>query len=120
MRCKRGFPKTFPRKPDGTPDLKSRVTVDFGNLLKYHPARDDCYVNNYNPVFLHAWGANMDMQLMDNHNYAVAVYVTSYLSKVDKLDRCSWTQMVREFEEEIRGTITSSIAEGMHNPVNSL
>ena len=40
-------------------------------------------VNNYNPLFLRAWRANMDIQLVLD-TYACIMYVTSYLCKAEK------------------------------------
>ena len=40
-------------------------------------------VNNYNPLFLRAWRANMDIQLVLD-TYACIMYVTSYLCKSEK------------------------------------
>ena len=40
-------------------------------------------VNNYNPVCLAAWGANMDIQYVLDV-YACAVYIVSYISKAQK------------------------------------
>ena len=37
-------------------------------------------VNNYNPEMLHAWNANMDIQLALD-TYAVITYIMSYMNK---------------------------------------
>ena len=43
---------------------------------------NEMWVNNYNPHFMKAWTANMDIQFcMDS--YAVVTYVTDYLTKGD-------------------------------------
>ena len=39
-------------------------------------------VNNYNPHFLLAWNANMDIQFCLD-NYSVVTYITDYLTKGD-------------------------------------
>ena len=41
------------------------------------------FTNNYNPLFMHAWQANMDIQLMLD-TYACVMYVTSYLCKSER------------------------------------
>ena len=49
-------------------------------VLKRKP--NEMWVNNYNPHFMKAWGANMDIQFcMDS--YAVITYITDYLTKGD-------------------------------------
>ena len=49
-------------------------------ILKRRP--DEMWVNNYNPIFLKAWQANMDIQFcMDS--YAIITYITDYLTKGD-------------------------------------
>lgn len=62
-KCKKRFPR------DGTPDelggtLAAHCVVDSAGTVTYHPCRDNGYTNNYHPVFLHAWGANTDMQVL--------------------------------------------------------
>ena len=49
-------------------------------ILKRRP--NEMWVNNYNPIFLKAWQANMDIQFcMDS--YAIITYITDYLTKGD-------------------------------------
>lgn len=50
-------------------------------VLKRKP-RDSC-VNNYNPVCLRAWKANIDIQFVLNA-YACIMYVASYMMKAEK------------------------------------
>ena len=43
---------------------------------------NEMWVNNYNPLFMKAWQANMDIQFcMDS--YAIITYITDYLTKGD-------------------------------------
>ena len=39
-------------------------------------------VNNYNPLYMLAWRANMDIQFC-NDNYAIVTYITDYITKAD-------------------------------------
>ena len=39
-----------------------------------------CFVNNYNPMFLKAWQANIDLQPVYNYYKAIS-YLASYFSK---------------------------------------
>ena len=41
---------------------------------------DEIFMNNYNPEWLEAWDANMDLQPVFDH-YAVLTYVTDYFTK---------------------------------------
>ena len=41
------------------------------------------FVNNYNPKFILAWQANMDLQFCID-TYAIVTYVTDYLTKSDQ------------------------------------
>jgi len=62
MKCSKGFPKTVPLADDVR--MRADPRIDFAGLLKYNPCRDDSYINNYNPLFLFLWGANIDMQTL--------------------------------------------------------
>ena len=53
-----------------------------GSIVVLERRPNEMWVNNYNPHFLKAWGANMDIQFcMDS--YAVITYITDYLTKGD-------------------------------------
>lgn len=43
---------------------------------------DEIWINNYNPQFMTAWTANMDIQFCTD-SYAVITYITDYLTKSD-------------------------------------
>lgn len=43
---------------------------------------DEMWVNNYNPHYLMAWQANMDIQLCLD-SYSVITYITDYITKAD-------------------------------------
>ena len=50
-------------------------------FLKRNPNK--LRINNYNPFFLSAWRANMDIQYVLDV-YACAVYIVNYISKGQK------------------------------------
>ena len=52
--------------------------VDYEIHLKSPPS--SCFINNYNPIVLFAWQANMDIQPVFNHHKCVT-YLCSYMSK---------------------------------------
>jgi len=65
--CSKGFPKFVPTVPNTTtcePIMEARATADLRNSIRYDPPRDDGMVNNYHPILLHAWGANMDFSVI--------------------------------------------------------
>ena len=47
------------------------------------PKPNELRINNYNPVCLKAWRANMDIQFVLDM-YACAMYIVSYISKAQK------------------------------------
>ena len=51
--------------------------TDYEIHLKRPP--NSCFVNNYNPIILFAWQANMDIQPVFNHHKCVT-YLCSYMS----------------------------------------
>ena len=52
--------------------------VDYEIHLKRPP--NSCFINNYNPIVLFAWQANMDIQPVFSH-HKCATYLCSYVSK---------------------------------------
>jgi hypothetical protein len=58
--------------------------------VKLDIKRNHEMLNNFNPLILSVWGANMDVSLLVE-SYAAAVYVGKYLSKLDVADTPSIT-----------------------------
>ena len=54
----------------------NRYTV----VLKRHPR--DRYINNYNPEWMFAWNANLDLQICLDY-YSIVTYISDYYSKDD-------------------------------------
>ena len=81
-RCKFGFPRleTDDAKTNSVEDcLKSRNKI-------YNLARSfsETRVNDYNPVLLSLWRANIDIQFVSEDSLALAHYVTGYVTKAEK------------------------------------
>ena len=75
---------------------------------------NDMYVNNYNPILLPLWQANMDVQLcMDSH--AVANFVVSYMTKVS----LGVSKAMRDVMGQLR-TDTPSIRESLRKVGNAM
>lgn len=62
MRCTKGFPKHV--RASHRDRLTADPKMEFTGIVRYQPCRDDPSINNYNPVFLDCWGANIDQQIM--------------------------------------------------------
>ena len=58
------------------------LSISSQNDFRLHLKRDtnSCFINNYNPVLLNAWQANVDLQPVYNYYMAVS-YMTAYFSK---------------------------------------
>ena len=72
MKCKKNFPKIV---PDGFGELRAHVMLDFNKIVQYHPPRDQGFVNNYHPVFMHYWGANTDLQILHGKGTGVCTFL---------------------------------------------
>ena len=58
------------------PSLSS--TSEYQIRLRRPP--NSCFINNYNPIMLKAWRANMNLQPLFNY-YKTVSYTSAYLSK---------------------------------------
>ena len=79
-------------------------STDYEIHLKRPP--NSCFVNNYNPVVLSAWKANMDLQPVFNYYKAVS-YMCSYFSKSGTESSQALIQACREIkkhENEYQGS----------------
>ena len=75
------------------PECKPQTQLEIDNLLNsnYSGAvtiflkrtAEEAYINNYNPIILRAWQANMDIQYVTNIN-AVVNYILCYVTKPEK------------------------------------
>ena len=68
---------------------------DYEVHLKRPP--NSCFINNYNPIILIAWQANIDIQPVFNHHKCVT-YLCSYMSKGET--HCS--EAIRAAAEEAK------------------
>jgi len=113
MKCKKNFPKTVPAEFG---QLKAHVTIDYTKIVRYHGPRDDEYINACHPMISHLWNANTDLQILhgegmtydlfqcsdrSGNSFAVAAYVTSYISKPDKFAKVGWRDILRELDTQI-------------------
>ncbi len=59
---------------------------------------NECYINNYNPMWLKAWNANMDIQFCYDP-YAVITYICDYYGKDDS----GMTELLKEALRKVKG-----------------
>ena len=80
--CRFGFPRP-------TCDSATLLSVDECMKLSHRkmyklPRSPEIRVNNYNPLLLLLWKANMDLQFVGESTLAIAHYVTGYVTKAEK------------------------------------
>lgn len=81
-RCKFGFPRveTDEGKINNVEDcLKSR-----NKIYDLPRSFSEMRVNDYNPVLLLLWKANLDIQFISENSLALAHYVTGYVTKAER------------------------------------
>ena len=82
-RCRFGFPRQ-------TRESANLLTVDecmkLSHRKMYNLPRspEEIRINNYNPLLLMLWKANMDLQYVGESSLAIAQYVTGYVTKAEK------------------------------------
>jgi len=81
-RCKFGFPRPVAENAKLNPveeALKSR-----NKIYSLPRSAAEVRVNDYNPLLLLLWQANMDIQFVSENSLALANYVTGYITKAEK------------------------------------
>ena len=80
--CKFGFP----REPSDCPKLHCVEDSLKKRQKIYHITRTEgeVRVNDYNPLLLLLWKANMDIQFVSESSLALAHYVTGYVTKAER------------------------------------
>ena len=56
----------------------------YKNIYKLQRSEHEVRVNDYNPLLLLLWKANMDIQFVSESSLALAYYVSSYVTKPEK------------------------------------
>ena len=84
----------------------STSVVGTSVVLKRRPK--DIYVNNFNPEWIKAWDANMDLQVcMDQ--FAVVTYITDYYTK----DESGMLQHLKDAKKDFKGKDRTELARYM-------
>ena len=81
-RCRFGFP----RQTRETATLLSvEECMKLSHRKMYLPrSPEEIRINNYNPLLLMLWKANMDLQYIGESSLAIAQYVTGYVTKAER------------------------------------
>ena len=80
--CKSGFPRPAREKP-----VLHNVNANLKKFQKvYEVTRAECQVrvNDYNPVLLLNWGANMDIQFIGDDGMVCSTYASGYTTKAER------------------------------------
>ena len=76
------------------------ISRDSHYQIHFKRAPDSCFVNNYNPILLKAWQANIDLQPVYDY-YKAITYMTAYFSKSET----ETTEALKHAVHEIRTQI---------------
>ena len=94
--------------------LAIKKTRPFGSTVLLQRDLDETMVNNYNPEWLVAWNANLDIQPVTDY-FAIITYVTDYWAKPDK----GITPFLKEAAENLKSEADKKKtiqANGQHLP----
>ena len=60
------------------------MKMSHGKMYNLPRSPEEIRINNYNPLLLMLWKANMDLQYVGESSLAIAQYVTGYMTKAEK------------------------------------
>lgn len=88
--CRFGFPRSVTTRAklnDAFSTMRHRQTRKSSKRLYELPRKDyEKNINDYNPALLLVLGANVDVQYIGEKSWSLAKYVTSYITKAEKLE----------------------------------
>ena len=84
------------------------ISSDSHYQIHFKRGPDSCFVNNYNPILLKAWQANIDLQPVCDY-YKAITYMTAYFSKSET----ETTEALKHAVHEIR-TQNAATKKAMH------
>ena len=64
--------------------LDECMKMSHRKMYKLPRSPDEIRINNYNPLLLMLWKANMDLQFIGESSLAIAYYVTGYVTKAER------------------------------------
>uniref|UniRef100_A0A914W3U3 Helitron helicase-like domain-containing protein n=1 Tax=Plectus sambesii TaxID=2011161 RepID=A0A914W3U3_9BILA len=109
-RCKFGFPRPVRYAPKLNP-LKHALKRRHGRIEKlYHLERSpkEMMVNDYNPLLLYLWQANIDVQFIGETTMVINRYITKYATKSEKQKTADLWSMINKSKNP-RGQLQSLV-----------
>uniref|UniRef100_A0A914VPN6 ATP-dependent DNA helicase n=1 Tax=Plectus sambesii TaxID=2011161 RepID=A0A914VPN6_9BILA len=109
-RCKFGFPRPVRYAPKLNP-LKHALKRRHGRIEKlYHLERSpkEMMVNDYNPLLLYLWRANIDVQFIGETTMVINRYITKYTTKSEKQKTADLWSMIDK-SKSTRGQLQSLV-----------
>ena len=82
MRCRFGFPRQECTATLLSVDKSMKLSHRKMYTLPWSP--EEIRINNYNPLLLMLWKANMDLQFVGESTLVIANYVTGYVTKAER------------------------------------
>ena len=82
-RCRFGFPRQT-RESANLLSVKECMKLSHRKMYNLARSPEEIRINNYNPLLLMLWKANMDLQYIGESSLAIAQYVTGYVTKAEK------------------------------------
>ena len=79
--CKFGFPR--PERESAVINDVDSSSKKFQKIYEIPRASSEVRVNDYNPLLLMNWGANMDIQFVGDRDMVVSTYVSGYVTKYE-------------------------------------
>ena len=75
------------------------LSISSENNFKLHLKRstNSCFINNYNPVLLKLWQADINLQAVYNY-YKAVYYMTAYFSKSENSTSEAMEQAIQEIK----------------------
>lgn len=93
-KCRFGFPRSARatlQLNDALTSISQRMKGKFESRLYEIPrSYDESCINDYNPIVLLLWGANMDLQYIGESSNAIENYVCGYITKRDESASNMW------------------------------
>ena len=81
-KCKFGFPREV--SEEGELKCIDDSLISKSKIFVLPRSENEVRINDYNPLLLLLWKANMDIQFISESSLALAQYVTGYITKAEK------------------------------------
>jgi hypothetical protein len=81
--CRFGFPRRT-RESANLLSVEECMKLSHRKIYNLPRSPEEIRINNYNPLLLMLWKANMDLQYIGESSLAIAQYVTGYVTKAER------------------------------------